>query len=217
MKNFVKLSEVVLATNYSRTYGVGDCRELADSLTEQGQLQPVLISKDGFLALGFRRFAAAKLLEWERIWAEVSDKTIHELKVANLVENTCRKDLTLWEEIVGIKNVFEDGTSVREIARQMSKSRRWVEPRVQVWTLPQEFIDQIRLNQLDIGRVRARLNNRKQPCPTTRYIGYPTQTEVRDAVTRLVEQGRVPEARALSYALGTITVEQLLADEPEAT
>ena len=209
-RTFVKLSEIKPAKNYSRPYGVGDVRELADSLSEQGQIQPIVISSDGFLAVGYRRVAAANLLGWDEIWCDHSDKPIEELKVVNLSENLCRKDLSLWDEISAIREVFGENPSIREVARGVSKSRNWVEPRVLVWGLPKEFIDEIRLNKVDIGRLRGRLSKRKQPSPTSRYIGYPTQTEIRDAVTRLVEQGRNKEARALSYALSTITLEDLL-------
>ena len=206
---YIKLSEIKPAKNHSRPHGVGDVSELADSLA-QGQLQPVVISSDGFLAIGYRRVAAAESLGWDEIWCDYSDKTLEELTVANLVENLCRKDLSLWDEIEGIRSVFGDKPSVREVSRAVSKSRNWVEPRVRVWELPKEFIDEIRLNKVDIGRLRGRLSNRKPSSTTSRYIEYPTQTEVRDAVTRLVEQGRNDEARALSYALGTITVDDLL-------
>lgn len=215
MRNFVKLADIRLGKNYSRTFGPGSVKDLVASFKEHGQLQPVTVGSDGVLAFGFRRYAAAKELGWEEIWADVSDKPSHELKSANLAENLHRKDMSLWEEIVGLRDVYGEEASVREVAKATRMSRSWVGPRLAAWTLPKEYLDQIRLGKVDIGQLRARLHNRKGPVPDACYAKNPTQTEIRDAVTRLVERGRIQEARALTYALGTISVQQLLAGEPE--
>lgn len=217
MKTFVDLCDIKLGRNYSRPHGVGDVSELAAAMEEM-QLQPVILSSDGFLAMGFRRFAAAQKLGWDSIWAESDSRPIAEMKDANLIENLCRKDMTLWEEIQSIRDVYGENPSIREVSRKLKKSRNWVKPRVDAWRLPQNFLDDIRLNKIDISRLRGRLNNSREPTNNTssNFHVNPTQKEIRNAVSRLLERGRRAEATALSYALGTIDLDRLLSDESEA-
>lgn len=203
----LKLSEIKKAKNYSRTYGVGDVTELAESLEENGQLMPVLVSPDHTLVAGYRRLAAAEKLGWTEIWAEVTDR---DPKVVNLVENMSRKDLTLWEEIQAIRDAFGDEPAYATVAKALSKHRDWVRPRVDVWKLEKEFIQEIQLNKVDIGRLRAKLYKRKTPAPDSRYTDLPTPTQIREVISRLVEAGRNDEARALSFAIGTVDRDQLL-------
>lgn len=203
----LKLTEVKKAKNYSRTFGVGDVTELAESLAENGQLMPILVTSDHVLVAGYRRLAAAEKLGWEEIWAEVTEV---DPKVANLVENMSRKDLSLWEEIQGIRDAFGDDPSYTTVAKSLSKHRDWVRPRVDVWKLDKKFIQEIQLNKVDIGRLRAKLYNRKTPAPDSRYSDLPTPTQIREVISRLVEAGRTDEAKALSFAIGTVKREQLL-------
>ena len=203
----LKLNEIKKAKNYSRTFGVGNVTELAESLKENGQLMPVLVTEDKTLVAGYRRMAAAESLGWDEIWAEVTDK---DPKVVNLVENMSRKDLTLWEEIQGIRDAFGDEPAYTLVSRKLSKSKDWVRPRVDVWKLDKDFIQQIQLNKVDISGLRGKLYGRKKTSADSRYSDLPTPTQIREVISRLVEAGRNDEARALSFAIGTVKRDQLL-------
>lgn len=208
----VPLDEIQLGKNYSRTFGVGDVTELAESMHEVGQITPVVLDTHGVLVAGYRRYAAAQSLGWEEIDAVIREGSEDENKVVNLIENMNRENLTLWEEIQGIRDVFGPEASQSEIARKLSKSRPWVEPRVKVWEMPQDFIDRVRLGVAGVAEIRKRLRGRTgEPSATgARGVNQPNQKELKQTITELLAADRQAEAKALSYALGGISKEELL-------
>ena len=217
----IALDQIKLGKNHSRPYGPGDVSDLMDSLREHGQLQPVVVDNENNLLMGFRRYEAAKRLGWVEIRAERRDtakESVEKKAIKNLVENLVRKDLSLWEEIQAIRDTFGENPSLKHISMQLSKSRDWVRPRVRVWSLPQDYIDKIRLGQIDIGQLRGRLNLRHSDKITTAHHSpHPKQHEIEDVVTKLMAAGRIAEAKALSFAIGAITRDRLLPDESEGT
>ncbi len=209
----VPLNEIQLGKNYSRTFGVGDVTELAESMQEHGQITPVILDDHGNLIAGYRRYHAAQSLGWHEIEAMVrAGDDAQKSKVVNLLENMQRTELTLWEEIQAIRDVFGIEASQSEIARQLSKSRPWVEPRVKVWEMPQDFIDRVRLGVAGIQEIRKRLRARTgKDTATSKREGTPKQDEIKETITQLVAAGREAEAKALSYAIGGISREELFA------
>lgn len=79
---------------------LGDLDSLATSMSEIGQLQPIVINADMRLIAGGRRLAAATQLGWSEIEAKIVDdlNSAAELLRAERDENTCRKAFTLTEE-----------------------------------------------------------------------------------------------------------------------
>jgi len=205
----VKLSDIKQGKNWSRTFGVGDISELVESMREHGQITPVIIDTDNNLIAGFRRVAAATELEWEEIEATYNEHG-RDPKAVNLIENMQRQNLTLWEEIQAIRDVFGSECSQSEIARQLSKSRPWVETRVKVWGLPQEFIDRVRLGVAGVSEINKRLRGRTNNSGTSTGGGKPNQEEIKGVITALMRQGRDDEAKALSFALGAVKQSELL-------
>lgn len=209
-----RLDELQIGKNWSRTFGVGDISELVASMREHGQITPVIIDEHGNLIAGFRRVAAATELEWEEIEAVVNPNG-RDHKVVNLIENMQRENLTLWEEIQAIRDTFGGEASQSEIARQLSKTRPWVEPRVKIWELPQDFIDRVRLGVAGVSEIKARLRGRTAGSATGRGVNCPNQKELKETVTDLMTAGREAEARALSYALGGLTKSELLGESDD--
>lgn len=205
----VRIEDLVIGKNWSRTFGVGDVSELVASLREHGQITPVIIDGEKNLIAGFRRVAAATELGWEEIDATVN-AIGRDPKLVNLIENMQRENLTLWEEIQAIRDAFDREASQSEIARQLSKTRPWVEPRVKIWELPQDFIDRVRLGAAGVSEIKARLRGRNTGSATSRGVNCPNQKELKETITDLLTSNREAEARALSYALGGITKEELL-------
>jgi ParB/RepB/Spo0J family partition protein len=207
----VKIDELNIGKNWSRTFGVGDTSELVASMREHGQITPVIIDGEKNLIAGFRRVAAATELGWEEIEAVVN-AIGRDVKVVNLIENMQRENLTLWEEIQAIRDTFGGEASQSEIARQLSKTRPWVEPRVKIWDMPQDFIDRVRLGAAGVTEIKARLRGRKTGSATGVGINCPNQKELKQTITDLLSESRMVEARALSYALGGISKEELLGE-----
>ncbi len=78
----------------------GDLSDLATSLRELGQLQPIVVTADHRLIAGGRRLAAARSLGWSQIEAKIATdfSDTAALLRAERDENTCRKSFTLTEE-----------------------------------------------------------------------------------------------------------------------
>lgn len=213
----IKIDDIIVGKNWSRTFGVGDVTELSESMSTHGQITPIIIDADNNLVAGFRRLEAAKRLGWDEIEACVNDG---DDKVINLIENMNRENLTLWEEIQAVRDVFGPETSKSEIARQLSKTRPWVRPRVEIWTLPPEVIDKVRLGLYGVKEIMQHLrqrdggdsSGRKKPVLKD---GTLPKGEIKGVVTELLARGRDVEARALSYAVGGISRETLLDTESE--
>ncbi|WP_405059040.1 DUF4326 domain-containing protein [Kribbella sp. NBC_01505] len=79
---------------------LGDVDSLASSMSEIGQLQPIVLTGELRLIAGGRRLAAARSLGWSQIEANVVEDLVGaaDLLRAERDENTCRKAFTLTEE-----------------------------------------------------------------------------------------------------------------------
>lgn len=96
---------------------VGNIEELAASLQEFGQLQPIILRRDNSLVAGFRRLAAHAMLGLTHIRAEYQDQlTDIQAKKIELEENVRRKMLD-WKE---------ESKAIEEIHRmQMAEDPNW--------------------------------------------------------------------------------------------
>lgn len=72
-------------------------RELADSIAQVGQLQPIAVTPDGELIFGLHRLEAHKLLGLADIWCERLDKDALRKRLAEIDENVIRSELTRLE------------------------------------------------------------------------------------------------------------------------
>ena len=121
---------------------IGDLTELADSIKQNGVLEPLLVKpkEDGtwMIIAGERRWRAsnlAGLVEVPCIEFDIDEKTIAEIA---LIENLQRKDLTIWEEADGLaylSNKF--GYTHEEIAKKIGKSRTTVTESMTLANLPE--------------------------------------------------------------------------------
>lgn len=94
----IAISAISVEGRHRRDHG--DLRDLADSLHELGQLQPIVVTDNLRLVAGGRRLAAARSLGWTEIEAKIAqdftDAAV--LLRAERDENTCRKSFSLTEE-----------------------------------------------------------------------------------------------------------------------
>lgn len=113
-------------------------RSLADSIKEQGQIQPVLVreseKKDGtyHLIIGFRRYAALKSLNAATIRCELFTGDERQALVLNLVENVQRQALTTYDLAVRCRQLRDEyKMSGAEIGRIIGKERSYVNVLIQ--------------------------------------------------------------------------------------
>lgn len=103
-------------------------QELADSLLSVGQLQPVILIRAGKryrLHVGERRWRAAGLAGLGTIRAIVRQTPLEAraARIAQIVENEQRDDLTPSELIEGVRALRADGLRSVEIAAALGKSK----------------------------------------------------------------------------------------------
>jgi ParB family chromosome partitioning protein len=134
-------------------------RELADSIREQGIVQPLIVRPRGDtfeLIAGERRWRAAQLLklgEVPVIAREADDRTVLELA---LIENLQRENLNPIEEALGysqLSNQFE--LTQEEISVKVGKSRAAVANALRLLRLPRTIQDFVRDGQLSIGHAKV--------------------------------------------------------------
>lgn len=83
-----------------------DVDDLVESMSEFGQLQPILINQDYELIAGYRRYKAAKKLGWQTIDVKIIDVKDKKKRVLiELEENQARMNFTA-EEIEKAKKIL---------------------------------------------------------------------------------------------------------------
>ena len=133
--------------------------ELADSIKQNGVLQPIMVRKVGSsyeIVAGERRYQAAKIAGLKEIPVlirEVSDEDVFKLA---LIENLQRSDLNPIEEALGFKTLIEQNNLTQEkLAKAVSKSRPTIANALRLLDLPKEVQDLLGEGKLSAGHARA--------------------------------------------------------------
>jgi ParB family chromosome partitioning protein len=134
-------------------------RELADSIREQGIVQPLIVrERDGFFELiaGERRWRAAQLLnlpEVPVIAREADDRAVLELA---LIENLQRENLNALEEAHGYTQLAEQfQLTQEEIALKVGKSRAVVANAMRLLKLPAAVQKFVREGRISVGHAKV--------------------------------------------------------------
>ena len=144
-----------------RSFDEESMQALADSIRDNGLLQPLLVRRvgNGFqLIAGERCWRAARragLLELPAIIMEADDRRMTELA---LIENLQREDLNPLEEAESYRVLTEEfGLSQAEAAQKVGKSRPAVANAIRLLTLPDEVRAMLRDGTISAGHARALL------------------------------------------------------------
>jgi ParB family chromosome partitioning protein len=134
-------------------------QELADSIREQGIVQPLIVrERGGFFELiaGERRWRAAQLLnlpEVPVITREADDRSVLELA---LIENLQRENLNALEEALGYAQLAEQFQLTQEqIAVKVGKSRAAVANATRLLKLPAVVQSFIREGKISVGHAKV--------------------------------------------------------------
>jgi len=168
-------------------------RELADSVREQGIVQPLIVrERAGALELiaGERRWRAAQLAgltEVPIIVREADDRAVLELA---LIENLQRENLNAIEEAHGYAQLIEQfRLTQEEAALKVGKSRAAVANALRLLKLPALIQGHIRDNRLSTGHAKV-------------ILGLATEKQQTLAVERILKEGlNVRQTEALVAAL----------------
>ena len=140
-----------------------ELRELQESLSSNGLLQPVTVRKTpdgpGFqLIAGERRLRAATNLGWQKIQAVVRDMSDREVLTLALVENLQRSDLNPIEEAKGYDRLIQEfGHTQQTVAEMVGKDRSTVANVLRILHLPELVRELIEEGKLSAGQARPLL------------------------------------------------------------
>jgi ParB family chromosome partitioning protein len=171
----------------------GALQELADSIREQGIMQPLLVRLVGpgkyEIIAGERRFRAATLAGLKEVPVLVSSANDQAAAAMALVENMQREDLNPLEESQGLARLIEEfGFTHEQAAKAVGKSRSAVTNLLRLNQLAKPVQAMLLAGDIDMGHARALL-----PLPGASQVAL---------AQRIAAQGlSVREAERMSTAL----------------
>jgi len=143
-----------------RTFSEESIAQLAQSIREQGVLQPILVTPQNGgryrIVAGERRWRASRVAGLDKVPVIVRDlDVIQQMEIA-LIENLQREDLNPIEVAQGIRSLMQQcGYTQETVANRLSKSRPAVANLLRLLTLPEEVIELVRQGSLSAGHARV--------------------------------------------------------------
>ncbi len=136
-----------------------DLEELADSIDQQGLIQPITVRKienpldhiQYELIAGERRWRATKdILGKSKIRAIVKEMTDEASQEAAITENLQRMDLNAMEEAIALQNLMDNfGLTQEQVAKRVGKSRSYISNVCRLLKLQEEIQALVATGQLD--------------------------------------------------------------------
>lgn len=145
-----------------RDFDPDSLRELADSITTQGVLQPILVRRAGGgryeIVAGERRWRAAQLAGLAEIPVVIREVDERSAVAIGLIENIQRDDLHPLEEAAALHRLLtEFELTHQQVAQAVGKSRAAVTNLLRLLDLNPEVKDYLDSRQLEMGHARALL------------------------------------------------------------
>jgi ParB family transcriptional regulator, chromosome partitioning protein len=183
-------------------------QELADSIKEQGIIQPLIVRAkgDGFeLIAGERRWRAAQLAGLKELPVILRDADDREVLELALIENLQRENLNPIEEAQGYAELIHSFQLRQEdVALKVGKSRAVVANSLRLLKLDPELQAYVRDGRLSVGHAKVILglnNPAGQKLAAERVIKNNLNVrQVEELVTRLQEHASAPATRNGSHA-----------------
>lgn len=143
-----------------KTFHAESIAELAESVRDQGVLQPLLVTatENGRYRIiaGERRFRACREAGLETVPCIVRDLDTFTRMEVSLIENLQREDLNPMEAALGINALMERCQYTQEqVSRRLGKSRSAVANLLRMLNLPEEVQKMVRDGRLSAGHARA--------------------------------------------------------------
>jgi len=154
-----------------KEFSAESLRELADSIKEQGIVQPLIVREQSGhfeLIAGERRWRASQLLGLAEVPVIVrlaDDRAVLELA---LIENLQRENLNPLEEAHGYAQLIEQfNLKQDEVAGRVGKSRAAVANALRLLKLPLSIQAHVRENRLSVGHAKVILGLISEKLQTT--------------------------------------------------
>jgi ParB family chromosome partitioning protein len=166
--------------------------ELADSIREQGVMQPILVRPVGGgyeIVAGERRWRAARLAGLREVPALVRDIPDRSALALALIENIQRENLDPLEEAHGLQRLIDEfGLTHESAAKAVGRSRSAVTNLLRLTALPKVVQDYLHARDLEMGHARA-------------LLALPVDEQARAAARVVEERLSVRETERLVHAL----------------
>ena len=138
-------------------------RELAQSIKEQGIIQPVTVRKLGYnkyqLISGERRLRASKMAGLKKIPAFIRVANDEQMLELALIENIHRENLNAIEVAISYQRLIDEcNLTQEEVSEKVGKSRSAVANFLRLLKLPPEVQLAIRDGHITMGHARALIN-----------------------------------------------------------
>ncbi|MBQ2183483.1 MAG: ParB/RepB/Spo0J family partition protein, partial [Lachnospiraceae bacterium] len=127
----IPIADIELEKNIRDTYSDDSLEELGESIVENGQIQPIVVTpKNGkyVVKVGHRRYKACLLKDVKTVKCLVEDDFTSEKDriVIQAIENEQRLNLSSRERESYIAKLIDLGMSQTEIAKALHKTKGWV-------------------------------------------------------------------------------------------
>ena len=173
--------------------------ELADSLKQQGLVQPILVRPYAGryeLIAGERRWRAAQIAGLATIPAIVRQLDDRSVAAVSLIENIQRKDLNALEEAHALQRLRNEfGMTQEAVAESVGRSRSAVTNLLRLLELHDEVKKLLEQGQIDMGHARALLPvpGQQQPKIAQQVIDKGLSVRATEALVREQFQGNKPK------------------------
>lgn len=146
-----------------RTFNEAAVKELAESIEQEGLLQPILVrpSEGQFFMIvaGERRFRAMQSLGKETILARIIRAAERDCAVISLIENLQRESLNPVEEALGFSNLIEEyGFTQEQIAQRVGRARATVANVIRLLNLEPDMLHALEVGQIMPGHAKILLS-----------------------------------------------------------
>ena len=169
--------------------------ELAQSIRENGVLQPVLVRLIGDryqIVSGERRFRASKLAGARTIPAVIRRLDEEQTLLAGLIENIQRQDLNPIEEAKTLKDILLNyGLTHDQLAEKIGRSRSALTNRLRLLQLPLEIQDLVISGKISSGHAKM-LAGIKDPLEIKTW----TRLIIKDQMSVYEIEKRMAQSRA---------------------
>lgn len=138
----------------------GALNELADSIRQQGIIQPITVRKvsnDRYQIIsGERRFKASRIAGLESVPAYVRTANDQSMLEMALVENIQREDLNSIEVALSYQRLIDECSLTQDqLSQKISKSRSSITNHIRLLKLPADIQAGVRDNLISMGHARA--------------------------------------------------------------
>ena len=126
-----------------KTFHPGKLAELAQSISESGLMEPLVIVKRGdryMIVAGERRWRACTMAGLTKVPSRIIQADDQKVAELALLENLQREDLNILEEAMAYQGLIDMGLTQAEIARKMGISQPWrIQERLNILKLDRVF------------------------------------------------------------------------------